>query len=184
MQLHLQFPTRAGLALLALLATIGVRADESAQVATQVTVVRSAAWSQGDAVREGAAEFMVLLDIARLRQNPGPGALIGVGDRRGLFSAGVEDALHEAVLRGIPVVKLAPNGHVLAAPHGLFLDGGNLSEDEARQVLARCLVRYGALPAVGNEVATAAPRLAELRAQLQRFQHDLTLAASTRVAVR
>jgi hypothetical protein len=148
-----------------------------------VAIVRATAWSQGDPAREGAAELVILLQIARLRQESAQGGLVAVGDRRGLFSAGAEEALRLAVLQGVPVVKLAGNGQVLPAPHGLFLDGGNLPEEDARQVLAGCLMRYGALPAVAGH-GTENVGLAALRARLQLFQHDLTLAASTRVAVR
>jgi hypothetical protein len=121
---------------------------------------------------------MVLLTIAQVRHTREAG-LVAVGDRRGLFNPGAEEALRQAVLAGIPVVKLADRGRVLAAPHGLFLDGGSLSEAEAGLALARCLEKYGALPpGRGGEVTP------EMRAQLQRFQQELALSASARVASR
>jgi hypothetical protein len=166
----------AGLGLLFLLAA--GHAGET--VARSVAIVRTAAWSQGDPAKEGAAELMILLEIARLRHEYGQGGLVAVGDRRGLFSVGAEEALRHAVLQGLPVVKLASNGRVLPAPHGLFLDGGGLSEEEARQVLARCLERYGPL---GSSPAGDAP-LRELRARLQLFQQEFTLVAATRLAAR
>lgn len=144
-----------------------------------VAVVHTAGWSQGDPAKEGAAEFVILLEIARLRQVHKEGGLVAVGDRRGLFNPGAEEALRQAVLQGLPVVKLARSGRVLPAPHGLFLDGGDLSVEEARQVLTRCLERYGALP-----VSAAAKVTPELRAQLDLFQQELALAAGTRVALR
>lgn len=176
---------RLGFALTALLTGIfSQAADEiSAGQRQRVAVVHAPAWSQGDPAREGAAELVVLLEIARLRQENAPGGLVGVGDRRGQFSAGAEAALQRAVLMGVPVVKLARNGRVLPAPHGLFLDGGNLSEEEACQVLARCLDRYGAPPKIAGVPAGEA-ELARLRARLHPFQQELTLAASVRVAVR
>ena len=170
--------------LLVLLAAADGWAKETAAGAQpDVSVVRTVAWSQGDPAREGAAELMILLEIARLRQGGTPGGLVAVGDRRGLFSVGAEEALRHAVLQGVPVVKLATSGHVLPAPHGLFLDGGTLSAEEARQVLALCLERYGALPRVGADGADEAVP-PELRARLHSFQQEFTLAASTRLAVR
>lgn len=153
-----------------------------ASAAAEVCLVHAPTWSQGDPVKEGAAEFMILIELARLGQQPGKGGLVGVGDRRGLFGPGAEQAMHQAALHGVPVVKLAAGGQVLPAPHGLFLDGSTLSEQEACSVLARCLEKYGSPPAV----STAAPEadLSRLRDHLRRFQDEFTLAASTRLAAR
>lgn len=144
-----------------------------------VAIVRTVAWSQGDPAREGAGELLLLLEITRLRHEGTLRGLVAVGDRRGLFSAGAEEALRHAVLQGVPVVKLAGGGQVLPAPHGLFLDGGGLSEEEARQVLARCLDRHGVLPMVRGGAVPS-----ELRTRLQLYQREFTLAAGTRVALR
>jgi hypothetical protein len=179
MRLHTKSLRGAGWGLM-LLAAAGARAGEAVPgVPANVAVIRSVAWAQGDPAREGAAEFVVLMEIARLRQERPQAGLIAVGDRRGLFSAGAEEALRHAVLQGVPVVKLANSGRVLPAPHGLFLDGRGLSEQEARQVLARCLERYGALP-----VSVSAAGTPELHRRLELFQQEFTLAAGTRVALR
>lgn len=160
-----------GLLTLLLAAGGAVRMVAAAPV---VAVLHSTAWSQGDQAREGAAEFVVLMEVARLKQTGARSGLVAVGDRRGLFSPGAEEALQHAVREGVPVVKLAAGGRVTPAPHGLFLDGGALPEDAASAVLARCLERYGPLP-------KAQPAL---RRRLQLFQDELTLAASTRLAAR
>jgi hypothetical protein len=179
MRLHVKSLGSAGLGLLILLAAVsGWAKGPAAGTPPNVAIVRTAAWSQGDPAREGASELVILMKIARLRQEYAQGGLIAVGDRRGLFSAGAEEALRHAVLQGVPVVKLASSGRVLLAPHGLFLDGRDLSEEEARQVLARCLERYGALPSGGG--ATATP---ELRARLRLFQQEFVRAAGTRIAL-
>lgn len=159
-----------------------LRADNPLPADVPVQVIRAPAWSPGDTVREGAAEFMVLMAVARLERLPVKGGLVGVGDRRGLFGPGTEAALHRAVLRGVPVVKLAASGRVLPAPHGLFLDAQNLSEQEACAVLVQCLAKHGALPAVGETAVEA--EVARLREQLRRYQDEFTLAAGTRLAVR
>jgi hypothetical protein len=64
----------------------------------------------------------------------------------------------------------------------LFLDARDLSEQEACAVLARCLAKHGALPAVGE--TAAAPELERLRGHLKLYQDEFTLAAGTRLAVR
>jgi hypothetical protein len=126
--------------------------------------------------------MLVLLEVAQLRQAGNPVGLVAVGDRRGLFPAGAEEALRTAVLCGIPVVKLAGSGRVLAAPHGLFLDGGSLSEAEAAAVLDRCHRLFGALPA--NLTLTSGEISPQLREHLRLCQQEFTLAASMRVAAR
>jgi hypothetical protein len=135
-----------------------------------VTVIQAAAWSQGDAAREGASEFLVLMETARIRRQDGGGGLVAVGNRRGFFGVGAERALELAVLQGVPVVKLAAGGQVRPSPHGLFLDGGGLSAEAARQVLERCVERHGTW-------AAASEPTPELRARLAVFQRELTLAA-------
>jgi len=145
-----------------------------------VAVVRTAALMPGDAAKQGAAEMLVLLEVARVQHQSVQGGVVAVGDRRGLFPAGAEEALHDAVLRGVPVVKLATGGRVLPAPHGLFLDGGALSPDEAARVLQHCLELYGNLPTS----ARAGVNAPELHDQLRRFQNEFTLAVSPRLAAR
>jgi len=162
---------------------MGTGASAVEQPAPAVAVVWTAVGAPGDVTREGAAEMLVLLEIARLQNQGAQAGLVAVGDRRGMFPAGAEEALHDAVLRGLPVVKLARGGRVLAAPHGLFLDGGNLSEGEASRVLRRCLELYGNLPATAPDTPDgSAPR--ELRERLRQFQNEFTLAASSRLAAR
>ena len=150
-----------------------------------VGVVRAApvALTQADAAREGAAELVVLMEIARVQAQPVKGGLVGVGNRRGLFPGETEEALRQAVLDGVPVVKLAPQGEVFPAPHGLFLDGGDLSVDDACRVLAQCLTTYGALPKV-QRTEPSARELAALQKHLKPFQQQLTLATRGRLAAR
>jgi hypothetical protein len=173
----------AGLAFVLLIAVVRNEARESTSASpSNVAIVHAAAWSQGDAAREGASELVVLLEIARLRQHYPQGGVVAVGDRRGLFSTGAEEALRQAVLQGVPVVKLANRGRVLQAPHGLFLDGGTLSENEAKAVLDSCIERYGVLPAAAGDATGEASQ--KLRARLQLFQHEFALAAGMHVATR
>jgi hypothetical protein len=163
--------------LLLLAVTDACAADHAAPT---VAVVRTAALMPGDAAREGATEMLVLLEVARLRHQNTQAGLVAVGDRRGLFPTGAEEALRDAVLRGVPVVKLAKGGRVLPAPHGLFLDGGSLSEQEAARVMAHCLELYGSLP----RAASAGSPAPELTDRLRLFQNEFTLADSPRLAAR
>jgi hypothetical protein len=172
-------PKFRGVAILLLLLA-ATNAWAAGSTAPNVSVVRTPVVMPGDATREGAAQMLVLLEVARLQHKGSHGGLVAVGDRRGLFPAGAEEALRDAVLRGVPVVKLANGGRVLPAPHGLFLDGGALSEEEASRVLARCLEIYGSLP----RAATAGSAEPALHDRLRLFQNEFTLAVSPRLAAR
>lgn len=138
---------------------------------------------EADAAREGAAEFFVAMEIARVSAAPMKGGVVGVGNRRGRFSGESEEALRRAALRGVLVVKLAPGGAVEPAPHGLFLDGTGLSEEEACRVLAKCLQRFGPPPAAERERATKA-ELAKMREHLNACQQEFSMAAAARVAAK
>lgn len=149
-----------------------------------VEVLRAAAWSPGDAVREGAIEFEVLMCAARLQHAHRSAGIVGVGDRHGLFVNGAERALRLLALRGIPVAKLARGGEVAADPEQLFLDGSGLTEREASDLLLRCLERHGTPPAAANPESPSAKELAAIRAHLQPFREAFALAAAPRLAAK
>jgi hypothetical protein len=149
-----------------------------------VAVLRAAAWSPGDAIRDGAIEFEVLMCAARLQHNHRSAGIVGVGDRHGLFVAGAERALRQLALRGIPVAKLARGGDVASDPDRLFLDATGLTEAEASNVLVHCLERHGTPPAATNPEQPTARELASIRAHLQPFRDALAVAAAPRLANR
>ncbi len=147
----------------------------------QVAVLRAAAWSPGDPVREGAGEFEVLCRVASLkRAHPNVG-LLAVGDRHGLLTRGAENALRFAALQGVPVARLAPGGDVARDPDDLFLDCGHLTESEAATVLERCLSRHGSAPAAANPDSPTHGELAAIRAYLAPFRAALALAGAPRL---
>lgn len=147
-----------------------------------VAVLRAVAWSPADSVRDGAGEFEVLLRLAQVQRTHRTAGVVSVGDRHGARPAGGERALQQAALSGVPVVKLAPGGSVAPAPHGLFLDGGSLDADHARDLLLHCLERYGPPPAARNPAAPSAAEFAAIRVHLEAFQTVLNAAAAPRVA--
>jgi hypothetical protein len=175
----------ASLGLLVILLTSGLQAGQREATQPIVAVVRAipVSLAQADAAREGAAELVVLMEIARVQSRPEKGGLVGVGNRRGLISGDTEEALRRAVLSGVPVVKLAPQGEVLTAPHGLFLDGGHLSVEAACAVLEQCLIQFGALPVV-DSAQPSKRELAALQNHLRTFQQQLNRANPGRLAIR
>lgn len=135
-----------------------------------VAVVRTAAWSPGDSAREGAGEFLVLLEAARLQRTTRASGIVAVGDRNGMLQSGGERALRRLALTGVVVARIARDGEVASTPDGLFLDAGRLDEDATRRVLLRGLELHGSPPVVANPEQPAEPELAAIRAHLKVFQ--------------
>src|SRR3954471_21244161 len=73
-----------------------------------VGVLHTVEWSPGDAARDGAGEFLVLLRAAQLQQWAQAAGLLAVGDHNGLLRAGGERALRRVALSGVVVAKIAP----------------------------------------------------------------------------
>ena len=79
---------RVGAAFLLLMAAGGGAGAADAPASPGIAIIRTSRGMPGDAVREGAAEMLVLMQIARLQQAAGAAGLVAVGDRRGIFPAG------------------------------------------------------------------------------------------------
>ncbi len=150
----------------------------------QVAVLRSAAWSPGDTARDGAGEFAVFLEAARLQRAHRAAGLVAVCDRHGLLRSGGERALRRLVFSGFAVVKLAPAASASVDPHPGFLRGGMLPEDHAAAILVRCLDRHGPPPSAADPEQPTAAELAALRAHLAPFQAALDAAVAPRLALR
>jgi len=149
-----------------------------------VAVVRSAAWSPGDTVREGAGEFEVFVCAAALRRDHPTAGLVGVGDRHGMFLQGAERALHLLALKGVPVAKIARGGDLAADPDEIFINATGLAEADASALLKKCLERHGAPPAAHDPSHPTASELAAIRAHLRPFRAAFALATAPQVAVR
>jgi hypothetical protein len=165
-------------------ALAGALAGAAAAAApANIAVLHSAVAMPGDATREGAGEFDVMVSVARLENDHGAVGIVGVGNRHGLFPQGGEHALRFFALRGIPVAKLTRGGDLASDPDGLFLGGSGLTEAEASTVLARCLQRFGPPPSAADPDHPTARELAAIRTHLARFQQAFALAGAQRVAV-
>lgn len=149
-----------------------------------VGVIRNAPWSPGDTSREGAGEFVVLMQMAKLQNGGARAGLLGVGAPHGVFTPGTERALRFAVLNGVPVVKLAPDADVAPCPEELFIDAGALSETDAQRVLAEALETHGAPPRAANPMQPTEHELKMIRSHVRRLQQHFLLAHSTLVARR
>src|SRR5690349_17634000 len=114
--------SRTGLFIATALLAAGLQSSVNGAPPAAVGVVRDAPWSPADISREGAGEFSVLMQIARLQQTSRRAGLVGVGATRGVFAPGTERALRFAVLSGVPVVKLASGSDVAECPDQLFVN--------------------------------------------------------------
>ncbi len=149
----------------------------------RVAVLRSAPWSPGDSARDGAGEFAVFLEAARLQQAHRAPGLLAVCDRHGLLRSGGERALRRLVFSGIAVIKLAPAAGAAVDSHPGFLRGGTLSEARASEILVRCLDRHGPPPAAADPEKPTAAELAALRGHLEPFQAALDAAGAPHLAL-
>lgn len=156
----------------------------AAAVSVGVGVLHSAAWSPGDAARDGAGEFSVFLRTAQLQREHRVAGFVAVGDRHGMLRSGGERALRRIVLTGIAVVKLAPGGEIAASDRDVFLRGGALDAPAASLVLRQCLEHFGAPPPVSDPDNPTAQELAAIRAHLEPFQQALALASGAQLARR
>jgi hypothetical protein len=147
----------------------------------RIAVIRAAAWSPGDAVREGAGEFEVLLRVARLQREHPAVAVIGIGDRRGWFPAGAERALRFVAMQGVPVARIATGGDAGIDPDGIFLDAGKLPESEVAAILDRCLDRSGPAPQVADSEHPTAREVASIQKYLRPFRQALASANAPRL---
>ena len=149
-----------------------------------VAIVRNIAWSPGDAERGGACELEIFLKVEQLRQQSMDVGLVGVGNHNGRLSLEAERALEYVALRGVPVAKIAAgaDGALALHPDALVIDAGDLAEEQARDLLVRCLGRFGAPPAVSNPDRPSAEELAAIKRHLQRYQEAFTTASSAQVA--
>lgn len=149
-----------------------------------VAVLKSAPWSPGDTVREGAGEFEVLVCAAQLRRDHTLAGVVGVGNRHGLFLQGAERALQHLALSGMPVVKLTTGGDLASDPARLFINAHGLRSEEASELLTRCLARHGAPPAATNPASPTTGELAAIRKHLRPFHDAFVLAGAPALALR
>ena len=162
--------------------------DRSGQVREEarpnIAVLRTVAWSPDDAARDGASEFEILICAARLLDQHGLAGIVGVGNRQGAFLPAAEVAFQRIAHMGMPIVRLAKDSTGSSASSNLFIEGGSLSAEEARQLLAECLLRHGALPPALDPAQPTAQEVAAIKAKLAMYQADFDLHKGTRVALR
>jgi hypothetical protein len=149
-----------------------------------VAILLGSTWSPGDSARQGAAEFEVLMCVAQTRRAAALFGLVGVGDRDGRFPPGAETALEQVARMGVPIVRLAQSTGLPARPGDVFIEGGSLSPEVAKQILRNCLARYGALPVSANPAQPTKKESAALQARIALFQAYFDSTARDQIAMR
>ena len=149
-----------------------------------IAVVHGTEWSPGDAAREGAGEFLVLLQAAKLQRSARASGLLAVGDHNGMLRSGGERALRRLALTGIVVARIARGGSVGSTSDNLFVDAHSLDEAAARRVLSRALEIYGPSPVATNPEQPTERELAAIRGHLRNIQLLFATEARQQVASR
>ena len=149
-----------------------------------VGVLYGTTWSPGDAARDGAAEFEVLMCAATLKQANPLAGIVGVGKHHGSFSPAAEVALQRVACMGIPVVRLASSGPLPSHQGDVFIEAGSLSPADARRLLAECLTRYGAPPAAHDPAHPTKKESAAIESKLALYQLQFDAHNSVQVAMR
>jgi hypothetical protein len=168
---HVQGLHRAGLG--ARQVRVSVRDDQGRvrpEMQPGIAVIKNARWSPNDAERDGASEFEVLLSAARLLEQHALPGLVGIGNQHGAFLPAAELALSRVAAMGLPVVKVSAAGSVAANDENLFIEAGTLSTEDAKSLLAECLLSFGTLPPARNVLSPTADELAAIRRQVDRYQ--------------
>lgn len=173
---------RTGLFVAAGLLTALLQSPVRGAAPVAVGVIRNSPWSPGDESREGAGEFTVLLQVARLQRSGAPSGLLGVGAPHGVFAIGTERALRFAAFNGVAVVKLAARGDVALCPDEIFVDAGAITEAEAQRVLAEALAAHGAPPRAANPAQPTARETAAIQSHVRKLQQHFAFARPTLLA--
>lgn len=149
-----------------------------------VAVLYGSAWSPGDAARDGAAEFEILLCAARVRQTTPLAGIVGVGARQGSFPPAAELALERVAHMGIPIVRVAQTGTLSANDGDVFIEAGSLTPADAKRVLSECLQHYGPLPSAADPMRPTKNERAAIRTKLVQYQRQFDARNANQLAMR
>ena len=82
-------------------------------------------------------------------------------------------ALGQAVLRGMPLVRVGRRNHEGVTPTNptdLFVEGNNLTATKARLLLMACLMRFGSLPVPADPDSPTEAELGAIRTKVAEYQ--------------
>jgi hypothetical protein len=168
-----------------LTAALALAAPLGAAPSSPVAILYQAPALPGDPVRDGAAEFSVLLCVAQLRQAHPVAGLVCVGNHYTELQFRTQQALDRVALMGVPVAKVPWGGHAPANPDRLFIEARALAPAAAERLLAQGLARYGALPPAHDPARPTAAELTAIRARIALYQALFDAASrATQVAMR
>lgn len=146
----------------------------------EIAVIHGAHWSPNDSQRDGAGEIEILLCAARLVNSHPLSGVVGIGNSHGTFIPSTDNALQMTACMGIPVARL---GRHLRNDQDLFIEAGATSPEEARRLLAICLLRYGAPSPAADPAHPSASEATAIRAKVRLYQSVFDTEGSVRVAM-
>ena len=115
--------------------------------------------------------------LARIEQNldaaPLSGFVLEGTAPYGTPNEPITAALTQAVLRGMPVVRVGRGNHegiTPTVPTDLFVEGNNLTSTKARMLLTACLLKLGSLPVPADVEQPTEAELDAIRSRIAAYQ--------------
>jgi hypothetical protein len=156
---------------------VRVKTDDGELVASaipRVTFVKGDHWYDDSGRPDLSSEGGILASIDILQEKHPLAGIVAEGlAPYATLSASQDQALLQAVYRGVPVVKTArgnASGLVRVNPDNLFIEGNNLTATKARLLLTAAIMKLGALPHAADPERPTPDELRAIRSRIAAYQ--------------
>ena len=140
----------------------------------KVALLKGDVWYDDDGEPTASAEKGILATIDMLLEKYPLAGIVGEGlAPYSSMSASQDQALQQAVLNGLPVVKTArgdARGLVRVNPDNLFIEGNNLTTTKARLLLTAAIMKFGPLPHAADPQHPTPDELAAIKTRIGLYQ--------------
>jgi hypothetical protein len=140
----------------------------------KVALLKGDVWYDDDGEPTAAAEKGILATIDMLLEKYPLAGIVGEGlAPYSSMSVSQDQALQQAALSGLPVVKTArgdARGLVHVNPDNLFIEGNNLTTTKARLLLTAAIMKYGPLPHAADPQHPRPDEIVAIKARIALYQ--------------
>lgn len=139
----------------------------------KVALMKGDSWFDDDGGPNPANEKGINANIQQLLEYPLAGIVAEGTAPYASLSASQTQALEQAVLNGLPVVRTArgdASGLVRVNADNLFIEGNNLTTTKARYLLAASLMKLGPLPYAKDPSQPSAAETAAIKSKIAQYQ--------------